>query len=189
MVDIVAKPSLAAYFGRVGHKGVGLSPPISGGEEIIFTAPRGEVKHPLTGQVMTARPLFGKAKTPGPDDDPREALADWMLAEDNPYFARVIVNRVWADLMGRGIVDPVDDLRATNPPSNGPLLDALAQDFRKHGYDLKKLIRTIMTSQVYALSSRPNERNAADTRNYSRHYRQRLRAEVLLDAVCDVTQV
>ncbi len=181
--------SLAAYFGRVGHKGVGLSPPISGGEEIIFTAPRGEVKHPLTGQVMTARPLFGKAKTPGPDDDPREALADWMLAEDNPYFARVIVNRVWADLMGRGIVDPVDDLRATNPPSNGPLLDALAQDFRKHGYDLKELIRTIMTSQVYALSSRPNDRNAADTRNYSRHYRQRLRAEVLLDAVCDVTQV
>ncbi len=101
----------------------------------------------------------------------------------------MIVNRVWADLMGRGIVDPVDDLRATNPPSNGPLLDALADDFRKHGYDLKNLIRTIMTSTVYGLSSEPNDRNVADTRNYSRHYRQRLRAEVLLDAVSDVTGV
>jgi Protein of unknown function (DUF1553)/Protein of unknown function (DUF1549) len=181
--------SLASYFARIGRKGQGVSPPISGGEEIIFTGTRGEVKHPLTGQVMTPRPLFGKAKPIEGDMDPREVFAEWMLADDNPYFARVIVNRVWADLMGRGIVDPIDDLRATNPPSNGPLLDALAQDFRKQGYDLKKLIRTMMTSYVYGLSSRPNERNAADTRNYSRHYRQRLRAEVLLDAVCDITQV
>ena len=101
----------------------------------------------------------------------------------------MIVNRVWADLMGRGLVDPVDDLRATNPPSNRPLLDALAADFRQQGYDLKKLMRTIMTSHVYGLSSLPNERNVGDTRNYSRHYRQRLRAEVLLDAVGDVTGV
>ena len=91
--------------------------------------------------------------------------------------------------MGRGIVEPVDDLRATNPPSNGPLLEALADDFREHGCDLKHLIRTIMTSRVYGLSSVPDERNVADTRNYSRHYRQRLRAEVLLDAVCDITGV
>jgi hypothetical protein len=116
-------------------------------------------------------------------------LADWLTADDNPYFARVIVNRVWADLMGRGLVEPVDDLRATNPPSNGPLLDALAAEFRKQRYDLKKLLRTIMTSHVYRLSSVPNQRNVADTRNYSRHYRQRLRAEVLLDAVSDITQV
>ena len=81
--------------------------------------------------------------------------------------------------MGRGIVDPVDDLRATNPPSNAPLLDALAADFRKNGHDLKKLIRTIATSYVYGLSTTPNDRNAGDSRNYSRHYRQRLRAEVL----------
>ncbi len=181
--------SLAAYFANVGRKGTGISPPISGGEEVIFNGGKGVVKHPLTGAVMTPRPLFGQAKAIEPDGDPREVLADWMLADDNPYFARVIVNRVWADLMGRGLVDPVDDLRATNPPSNGPLLDALAQDFRKQGYDLKKLIRTIMTSHTYGLSSHPTDRNAADTRNYSRHYRQRLRAEVLLDAVCDVTQV
>jgi hypothetical protein len=91
--------------------------------------------------------------------------------------------------MGRGIVDPVDDLRATNPPSNAPLLAALSHEFRRQGYDQKKLLRAIMTSQVYGLSSLPNDRNVADTRNYSRHYRQRLRAEVLLDAVCDITQV
>ncbi len=112
-----------------------------------------------------------------------------MTAPENPYFARVLVNRVWAKIMDRGIVDPVDDLRATNPPSNGPLLDALADDFRRHGYDLKHLIRTILASSVYALDSQPNERNLADTRNFSRHYRQRLRAEVLLDAISDVTGV
>src|SRR5262249_24929252 len=124
-----------------------------------------------------------------PDDDPREALARWMTGPENPFFAEVIVNRVWADLMGRGIVEPMDDLRATNPPSNPPLLKALAEDFRRHGHDLKHLIRTIMASSVYALSSEPNERNVSDTRNYSRHYRQRLRAEVLLDAISDITLV
>ncbi|MCS6866996.1 MAG: DUF1553 domain-containing protein, partial [Gemmataceae bacterium] len=124
-----------------------------------------------------------------PDQDPREVLADWMTAPNNPFFAKVIVNRVWADLMGRGIVDPVDDLRATNPPSNPELLEALAQHFRDQKYDLKKLIRTICTSHAYQLSTTPNERNAADLRNYSRHYRQRLRAEVLLDMVCDITGI
>jgi hypothetical protein len=111
-----------------------------------------------------------------------------MTGPENPYLAEVIVNRVWADLMGRGIVEPVDDLRATNPASNPPLLKALADDFRHHGHDLKHLIRTIVTSSVYGLSSEPNERNSSDTRNYSRHYRQRLRAEVLLDAIADITQ-
>jgi len=180
----------AAYFGRVGRKGTGLSPPISGGEEIVFAAKRGEVKHPLTGAVLPPKPLFGSApSSDDPESDPREALARWMTSPENPYFAQVIVNRVWADLMGRGIVDPVDDLRTTNPPSNGPLLDALADDFRDHGYDLKHLIRTILNSEVYALGSEPNERNVADTRNFSRHYRQRLRAEVLMDAIADVTEV
>src|SRR5207244_9531081 len=108
---------------------------------------------------------------------------------NTPHFARLIVTRVWADLRGRVLVDPVDDLRATNPPTNGPLLDALAEQFRKDGHDLKKLIRAICTSHVYGLSSIPKGRNAHDSRNYSRHYRERLRAEVLLDAVTDVTGV
>jgi hypothetical protein len=180
----------AAYFARVGRKGTGLSPPISGGEEIVYTARSGSVTHPLTGATLPPRPLFGRAPVPDdPEVDPREGLADWMTGPENPYFARVIANRVWADLMGRGIVEPVDDLRATNPPSNGPLLEALADDFRRHGFDLKHLIRTIATSTVYGLASEPNERNVADTRNFSRHYRQRLRAEVLLDAVSDITEV
>lgn len=180
--------SFAAYFARIGRKGQGVSPPISGGEEMIFTAASGQVKHPLSGKVLEPRPLFGAAPVDGARD-PRRALADWLISAKNPYFARVEANRVWAELMGRGLVEPVDDLRATNPPSNGPLLDALAENFRQERYDLKKLVRAIMTSHVYGLSSLANERNASDTRNYSRHYRQRLRAEVLIDAVSDVTGV
>jgi hypothetical protein len=181
--------SFAAFFGRIGHKGTGLSPPISGGEEVFVASGRGQVKHPVTGKVMPTKLLLGPAVEVPDDADPRQVLADWATAPDNPFFAKVIVNRVWADLMGKGIVDPVDDLRATNPPVNGPLLDALAADFRTNGHDLKKLIRRITTSHVYGLSSIPTDRNAGDGRNYSRHYRQRLRAEVLLDAVCDVTGV
>jgi hypothetical protein len=180
----------AAYFARIGRKGTGLSPPISGSEEIMYTAKSGSVKHPLTGITLAPRALYGSAPlSDDPDSDPREALARWMIAPENPYFAKVIVNRVWAAIMDRGIVDPVDDLRTTNPPSNGPLLNALADDFRRHGYDLKHLIKTILTSEVYALCSEPNDRNVADTRNFSRHYRQRLDAEVLLDAISDVTGV
>ncbi len=179
----------AAFFARIGRKGVGISAPISGSEEIVFAATSGEVKHPLTGKVMPTATLLGKPLEIPPERDPREVLAAWVTSPENPYFAKVIVNRVWADLMGRGIVDPVDDIRATNPPSNPELLDALAADFRRNGCDLKNLIRTITTSHVYGLSTTPNDRNAADARNYSRHYRQRLRAEVLLDMVSDVTGV
>ncbi|HEV7226168.1 MAG TPA: DUF1549 and DUF1553 domain-containing protein, partial [Pirellulales bacterium] len=180
---------LAAYFARIGHKGVGLSPPISGSEEMFFTAAKGSVEHPLSGETLAPKPLFGQAPEIKPGDDPREALADWMLSAENHFFAEVQANRLWADLMGRGLVDPVDDIRATNPASNQALLTALGAEFRRLGFDQKKLLRTIMTSHVYGLSSLPNERNVVDTRNYSRHYRQRLRAEVLLDAVCDITEV
>ncbi len=181
--------SFAAYFAKVGRKGTGLSPPISGSEEMIYVADSGQVTHPLTGEVLPPKPLFGTAPEITPGTDPRRALAAWMTSPENPYFAQVMANRVWADLMGRGLVEPVDDLRATNPPSNAALLDELAQDFEEQGYDLKKLIRRITTSYVYGLSSSPNERNVADTRYYSRYYRQRLRAEVLLDAVVEVTGV
>jgi hypothetical protein len=181
--------SFAAYFARLGRKGTGLSPPISGSEEIVMLAKSGSVEHPLTGETLPPRPLFGEAPKTADDADPREALAAWITCDDNPFFARVIVNRVWADLMGRGLVEPVDDLRATNPPTNEPLLEALAADFRGDRYDLKKLIRTICTSHVYGVSSLPGERNAGDRQNYSRHYRTRLRAEILLDAVSDITGV
>ena len=181
--------SFAAFFGRIGRKGVGISAPISGSEETVHTAAAGTVAHPLTGKAMKPTPLLADALDIPPEQDPRDVLADWVTNPKNPYFAKVIVNRVWADMMGRGIVDPVDDLRATNPPSNPELLDALAADFRKNGCDLKKLIKTIAMSRVYSLSTTPKERNVADHRNYSRHYRQRLRAEVLLDMSSDVTGV
>jgi hypothetical protein len=186
--------SFAAFFGRIGRQGVGISAPISGGEEAIHLGSGSggrrngsTVRHPLTGKEMTPTPLLGKPLDIDADTDPRAVLADWITAPENPYFAKVIANRVWADLMGRGIVDPVDDLRATNPPSNPELLDALAKDFRANKCDLKKLIRAICLSHAYQLSTTPNERNASDLRNYSRHYRQRVRAEVLLDMVCDAT--
>lgn len=181
--------SFAAYFAKVGRKGTGLSPPISGSEEIVFTSERGSVEHPLTGKTLDPRPLFGEAPEIAEGSDPRQALAAWMTSGENPFFAQVMANRVWADLMGRGIVEPVDDLRATNPPTNGPLLEALGQDFREQGYNLKELIRRICTSYVYGLSSLPNERNIVDTQNYSRYYRQRLRAEVLLDSLVQITGV
>jgi len=180
---------LAAYFARIGHKGTGLSTPISGGEEMFFAAAKGSVAHPLTGEAVGPKPLFGTAPTPAAGEDPREVLADWMLSPDNRFFAKVAVNRLWADLMGRGLVEPVDDLRVTNPASNEALLTTLADHFRNIGFDQKQLLRTIMTSYVYGLSSAPSDRNVADTRNYSRHYRQRLRAEVLLDAISDITEV
>lgn len=181
--------SFAAYFSRIGRKGRGISPPISGSEEILFTATRGDVTHPNTGEVMVPTPLEGEASEIAAGEDPRQALVRWMTSDDNPYFSTVMANRVWADLMGRGIVDPVDDLRATNPPTNGPLLDDLAAEFRRQKYSIKALVRTICNSYAYGLSSIPNERNVADTRNYSRHYRSQLRAEQLLDAVCDITGV
>jgi hypothetical protein len=179
--------SFAAFFGRIGRKGTGISAPISGSEEFIFTGKSGQVLHPGNQKVMEPKTLFGNSPALPSDGDPRDMLAEWITSKDNPFFAQVMANRVWSDLMERGLVEPVDDLRASNPPSNGPLLEALAADFRDNGFDIKKLIRRITTSQVYGLSSLPNDRNSVDTRNYSRHYRQRLRGEVLLDSISQIT--
>ncbi|MCA8992194.1 MAG: DUF1553 domain-containing protein [Planctomycetaceae bacterium] len=179
----------AAYFAKVGRKGTGLSPPISGSEEFVFASDKGEVRHPLTDEVLEPKPLFGEARTAEPNEDLRVPLAEWMTSKENPFFAQTMANRIWADLMGRGLVEPVDDLRATNPAVNAPLLTALGQEFSEQGYDIKKLIRRIVLSDAYALSSVPNERNVVDTRSYSRRYRQRLRAEVLLDSIARITGV
>ena len=179
--------SFAAFFSKISRKGTGISAPISGSEELVFTGGKGSVKHPLTGVELEPRPLFGKAKTVTPDDDPREVLAAWVTSPDNTFFAETMANRVWTDFMERGLVEPVDDLRASNPASNGPLLAELGRDFRDHAFDIKHLIRRITTSYAYGLGSLPNDRNAVDGRNYSRHYRQRLRAEVLLDSASQIT--
>lgn len=180
---------LAAYFGEVGRKGTGVSPPISGSPEFVFHKPGGSVKHPVTGEVMAPAPPAGVKIEIESGRDPREVLADWLVAPGNPYFARALVNRVWGAMMGSGIVNPVDDMRTSNPPANPALLEALARDFVEHGHDLKQLMRRIANSRVYQLSSTPNETNVRDTRQFSRAYRRRLSAEVMTDAIADVTGV
>jgi len=178
----------ASFFAQIGRKGTGLSPPISGGEEIVFFSGTGSVKHPVTGETLSPVPLFGETEEVPKDVDPREALARWMTSPDNDYFAKVQVNRIWAALMGRGIVEPIDDLRSTNPPTHPELFDALAKHFQESGYDVKELIRTIVASRAYSTGSDVNETNVGDRLNYSRHYRKQLRAETLLDAIADLTE-
>jgi hypothetical protein len=181
---------LAAYFGKLKHKGQGISAPISGEPEYVWFAPGpDEVKHPVSGQVMKPRAPECQSAESDEKRDPREALADWMTQPDNPFFARALVNRVWGEMMGRGIVHPVDDMRVSNPATNEPLLDALARDFVVHGFDIKHLIGTIARSRTYQLSSMPNETNVRDTKNFSRFYRRRPSAEVLADSVACVTGV
>src|SRR5262249_48896818 len=119
--------------------------------------------------------------------DLRKELAQWMTAHS--YFAEAAVNRVWSYLMGRGIVDPVDDFRSSNPNTHSDLLDALAQDFREHDHDLNRLIRLIVTSRTYQLSSQPNDTNKNVQLNYSHALVRPLDAEVLLDAISDVTEI
>jgi hypothetical protein len=159
------------------------------GEAVVASSRDGEILHPRRGVAMPPSPLDAP---PIPPDDPRDrraVLADWLARPDNPYFARALVNRVWSNFFGRGLVDPEDDLRVSNPPSDEALLDWLVADFIAHRYDVKHLIRTIMNSGVYARSSVPVPGNESDTKFLS-HYRvKRLPAEVLLDAIARVTEV
>jgi hypothetical protein len=118
-----------------------------------------------------------------PDDDPRQFVADWMTSPMNPWFAKAVVNRYWKHFFGRGLVDPEDDLRDTNPPTNPELLDALAAHFVRSGFDLKELARTLARSTTYQLGAEPNAHNARDRHHFSRFYPRRLPAEVLFDSV------
>ncbi len=156
---------------------------IFGREQVVYLKSIGEQTHPRKGGVVKSRPLDGEAM-----DDPidrRVKLAEWMTAADNPFFAKNIVNRFWGYLMGRGLVEPLDDVRATNPASNPELLDALAADFIKHKYDLKHLLRTIMNARAYQLSSIKIPGNEADAQNvhYTRFAVRRLTAEQMADAL------
>lgn len=179
--------SMAAFFGSMKRKGQGISPPISGEPEYWWFEPGGTVKHPVSEAVMTPKAPDGPEFPEIPkDNDPRETLAEWIVSPDNPFFAKAMVNRIWADLFGRGLVDPVDDFRESNPPVNEPLLDWIAKDFVANGFDQKKTIATILRSRLYQQSSAPNDANVADNRNFSRSYRRRLPAEVLLDAISGI---
>jgi hypothetical protein len=180
---------MAAFFGSIRQKGAGISAPISAGNETFYFEPGKTVKHPVTGELMEPRPPDGEGFTVAENQNPRQALADWMTDPKNPFFAKAVANRIWAAFFGKGIVDPVDDFRISNPASNPALLDALGQEVIRQKFDLKELMRTIMRSHLYQLSSVPNEFNKTDTRNYSRSYRRRLQAETLADALADITGV
>ncbi len=168
----------ASLFTRIGVKGNDPSNPR------LYLLAAGLATNPITGKEKAPKPL-GDAEMPKLDsnDDPRERLATWLRKDDNPYFARALANRYWKHFMGRGLVEPEDDIRVSNPPSNPELLDALANSFVKSGYDLQALVRLIATSKTYDRSSLPNATNAGDRRNFARFYAKRLPAEVLLDAV------
>jgi hypothetical protein len=159
------------------------------GESIVFPVSSGDVKHPTRTAPPVPRPLDGEPLDPNDAGDRRAHLAKWLTAPDNPYFARALANRVWANYLGRGLVEMVDDLRATNPPSNDVLLAALADDFVKHKYDVKHLIRMIMHSAAYQRSPQATPENSADDRFYSHFLVQRMSAEVMLDALAQVTGV
>jgi Protein of unknown function (DUF1553)/Protein of unknown function (DUF1549) len=177
---------LAAFFSRTGTKNseeFGLF----GREQAVIVRDSGDVKNPRTNQVMAPKPLDGAAIDHPLDR--RIPLAEWLTAKDNVYFAKSLANRYVGYLLGRGLVEPVDDLRSTNPATNPPLLDALTKHFVESGYDLKQLIRTIMVSRLYQLDSQPTAANAQDTQFYSHFPVKRLPAEALLDAIDRVTGV
>ena len=179
---------LAAVFARVGRKG-GFADGEVPTDETVYLKSAGEITHPRTGKVMQPQPLGDAPFDLGPFDDPRQSLARWMTARDNPFFARAMVNRMWGHFFGRGIVHPIDDARSTNPPSHPELLDALAAEFVESGYDIKHLIRTIANSYAYSLSSAPTSSNEGDRQSFARFYPRRLPAEVILDAFSQVLDV
>ena len=158
------------------------------GEEFVFHAGYRETRLPRTGRPVPTRPPAGPVLRER-DGDPRRRLADWVTAPDNPWFARLAANRLWKHYLGRGLVEPEDDLRPTNPATNEPLLDHLAARLVEQRYDLKALTRLILNSRVYQLSAVPNATNRDDGQNFSRHYARRLPAEVLLDAISAATGV
>lgn len=158
------------------------------GEVMALSSDEGDVNLPRLGAPLPPRPLDGTEISLASLEDRREKLAEWLTAPSNPYFAKALVNRVWRNFMGRGIVEAEDDLRLTNPPTNPALLDALANDFVRHGYDVKRLIRTIMLSAAYQRSSDPVAGNENDDRFYSHYIVKRLPAEVLLDCLSLATQ-
>ncbi|MBM3997874.1 MAG: DUF1549 domain-containing protein, partial [Planctomycetes bacterium] len=181
---------MAAFFGRVGRKNA-LIPGGLGNQQaqrqVIFNRPTGAVTNKRTNAPAKIQPLDGQPMDVPADEDPRHKLVDWMANKDNPFFARAVANRYWSHFFGRGIVDPIDDMRVTNPPTNPELLDALAKELIDSKFSLKHLVKVIVKSRTYQLSSAPNEFNKHDKQSFARFYPRRMQAEVLYDAVSQVT--
>ena len=176
--------SFGAFFSQVNFK-PGTQP---GEEAVAHRRGTAQATNKKTGKSVNPAGLGDAIEGLTPEDDPRQALADWITRPDNRFFAKALVNRYWKHFFNRGLVDPEDDLRDTNPPTNPALLDALATDFVKSGYDLKQLVRTLTRSTVYQLSATPNEFNAKDRHHFARYYPRRLTAEVLYDSVDTLLQ-
>lgn len=180
--------SFSAFFSRVGKKPLVTARNPRGREQRIFhNEGVATVKNPRSGEDLRPAGLGSPALDVPADRDPRVFLADWMSNTQNPFFAKALVNRYWKHFFSRGIVEPEDDMRETNPPSNPELLNGLAQSFIDSKFDLKNLVRTICRSKTYQLSSLPNDFNLKDKQNFSRYYPKRLSAEVLYDAFHQVT--
>jgi hypothetical protein len=168
-----------AYFARVAIKGGQLP-----GDEIVYlNYAGGEVKHPKTDMEVPPKVPYGEAAPKSAEEDRREAFVAWLTSKDNPYFAKSYANRVWSYFFGRGIIEPVDDIRGSNPPSNAGLLDALTEDLVKDQFDARKLMRSICTSRTYQLALRENQWNSDDKINFSHALPRRLSAEEIMDAV------
>ncbi len=181
--------SFANLFARVRAKGWGGDPRNGDGVRTLYVEPRGDLIQPRTGKPQPPAPLDGNPIPADDPDDRRVHLAEWLTAPENPYFTKSIVNRVWAALLGVGIVEPVDDLRVSNPPANEPLLTALSEFLILNKYDLKALMRLILESETYQRSSEALPENKDETRYFSRHYPRRLMAEVLHDAIAGITDI
>ena len=175
---------MAAFFNRVQRSNTKRA-----NEMFIYVSQSGEVTQPRTQQQM--KPWVpGQGDIENPNEfDRRLDFAGWLTKPDNPFFARIEVNRIWSQVFGRGIVEPADDFRDTNPPSNAVLLDQLANDFVENGYDRKAILATILKSRTYQTSYQPNDFNEDDTKYFSHYQPRLLSAEQLLDAICHVTQV
>jgi hypothetical protein len=171
----------AAFFSQIGRKQAE-----DPREIVVFNSGGGEVAHPVTGQAMKPK-FLGGAEPDVAGKDRRKVLAEWLASPQNPYFAKNLSNIVWAHFFGRGIIDQVDDVRISNPPVNPELLDALGTKFTEYNYDFKRLVRDICTSRTYQLSTRPNESNESDSKNFSHAAIRRIRAEVMLDCITQVT--
>ncbi len=172
-----------AFFSQIGNKTTD-----DPQEVVIYNSGSGESRHFLTKAVMKPKFLGGDFAEIKPGDDRRRVLAEWIASPQNPFFARNIANIMWAHFFGMGIVDPVDDVRVSNPPSNPELLEALAKNLTEYNYDMRKMVRDICTSMTYQRSSQVNDTNAGDSRNFARAQVRRVRAEVLLDAISQVTE-
>ena len=181
--------SFANLFARVRAKGWGGEARDGEGVRTLFVKMGGDLIQPRTGKPQPPAPLDAEPIPSDSSEDRREILADWLTSRENPYFTRSIANRVWANFFGKGIVNPVDDLRISNPASNEPLLDAISRFLVEQDYDLKSLMRLILRSETYQRSSVPLPENKHDDSYFSRYYPRRMMAEVLHDAIAQVTEV